>query len=189
MGRVPADGRLWRMTVGEPEDVCQSPAALVAELCALVGAAEVQRWCMDVLSGRAACDDPDRPSIAWLGGGPAAMPCSRAIWRREGRTTQRLFVAARSAACPGGLQRTSPALGRAVVSGLPGPADGLLPAVAQSLPEGVDPGAAEIVERQRAPRHGHRQRLARSCYLLPISPGPLLVGRHQPQPIETARRN
>lgn len=45
-----------------------------------------------------------------------------------------------------------------VVSDLP--SSGVLPAVAQSIPEEVDTRAAEIVERHRASGHGHPQRLA-----------------------------
>lgn len=67
-----ADGRLRRVTVAAPDDLSQSPAVLVAELCDVLGAAEVARWCTDLLSGRAAFDDPARPSLTWLGGGPAA---------------------------------------------------------------------------------------------------------------------
>ena len=45
-----------------------TPAARIAELVDLVGHEEVVTWCADLLAGRAAHDDPELPSLAWLGG-------------------------------------------------------------------------------------------------------------------------
>jgi len=57
------------MAVGEPEDLSQSPAVLVAELCDILGTAEVTRWCIGLLCGRTPYDNPELPSLTWLGGG------------------------------------------------------------------------------------------------------------------------
>ena len=45
-----------------------TPAARVAELVDLVGRDEVVGWCADLLRGRVAHDDPERPPLTWLGG-------------------------------------------------------------------------------------------------------------------------
>jgi len=45
-----------------------TPAARVAELVDLVGRDAVVSWCADLLGGRVAHDDPDRPPLSWLGG-------------------------------------------------------------------------------------------------------------------------
>jgi HEAT repeat protein len=45
---------------------------LVDEACRVYGTDEVVRWCIDLLTGEAAYDDPDRPSVLWLAGAAAA---------------------------------------------------------------------------------------------------------------------
>ena len=52
----------------EPTSTDGTPAARVAELVDLVGRDAVVAWCADLLGGRAALDDPDRPPLTWLGG-------------------------------------------------------------------------------------------------------------------------
>lgn len=49
-----------------------SPEASVRRLCRLVGEDEVVSWCAGLLSGAIDERDPDRPSLVWLGGGPAS---------------------------------------------------------------------------------------------------------------------
>ncbi len=55
----------------QPTSLGGTPAARVAELVELVGRDEVVAWCADLLGGRAAHDDPERPPLTWLGGRPA----------------------------------------------------------------------------------------------------------------------
>jgi HEAT repeat protein len=38
-----------------------------------LGTKAVAAWCADLLSGQATCDDPDLPSLAWLGGPHGAV--------------------------------------------------------------------------------------------------------------------
>ena len=52
----------------EPTSTDGTPASRVAELVELVGSDDVVAWCADLLRGRAAHDDPDRPPLTWLGG-------------------------------------------------------------------------------------------------------------------------
>ena len=52
----------------QPTSLAGTPAARVAELVDLVGRDEVVAWCADLLGGRAAHDDPERPPLTWLGG-------------------------------------------------------------------------------------------------------------------------
>ena len=52
----------------QPTSLDGTPAAHVAELVQLVGRDEVVAWCADLLGGRVAHDDPDRPPLTWLGG-------------------------------------------------------------------------------------------------------------------------
>jgi hypothetical protein len=54
--------------VQEPSTLDTTPAGRVAELVDLVGRDAVVAWCADLLAGRVAHDDPDRPPLSWLGG-------------------------------------------------------------------------------------------------------------------------
>src|ERR1700689_3126811 len=61
----------------EPAELNSLPAAGIGFLRGLVGADEVVRWCAQLLRARVAFDDPDRPSLAWLGGANAVYELSR----------------------------------------------------------------------------------------------------------------
>ena len=54
-----------------PRDVRASPKQRVAALVGHLGTAEVVAWCGDLVAGATAYDDPDAPSLAWLGGAHA----------------------------------------------------------------------------------------------------------------------
>ncbi|MFJ1756446.1 HEAT repeat domain-containing protein [Kitasatospora sp. NPDC088134] len=69
------------MALPVPADLDQYPGALVAAACAEFGTEHVVEWCAALLAGRAAPDDPERPSLYWIGGRPAAGTL------RTGRTT------------------------------------------------------------------------------------------------------
>ena len=64
------------METPEPEptaaELALAPAARVRVLGDLIGADAVADWAAELLTGRCAPDDPDRPSILWLGGPHAA---------------------------------------------------------------------------------------------------------------------
>jgi HEAT repeat protein len=55
-----------------PVDLGLHPRALVAQACAQLGREAVAEWCVSLLEDRIAPDDPRQPSLAWIGGGPAA---------------------------------------------------------------------------------------------------------------------
>ena len=52
---------------GPPPDLT-TPAHRVRALAARIGQGETASWCAELLAGRVAHDDPDRPPLAWLGG-------------------------------------------------------------------------------------------------------------------------
>ncbi|MCX4744282.1 HEAT repeat domain-containing protein [Kitasatospora sp. NBC_01287] len=58
-------------------DLGQHPGALVAQACSRLGHGQVADWCVGLLAGRLAPDDPEHPSLAWLGGAPAAAALRR----------------------------------------------------------------------------------------------------------------
>jgi len=68
----PASPYSGRMQTAEPSELGGLPAARLHELRDLLGAAEVVRWCANLLTRRVAYDDPDLPSLTWLGGAHAA---------------------------------------------------------------------------------------------------------------------
>jgi len=66
-----------------PSDPRGHPGARVSEACAVYGAAAIARWCADLLVGEVAYDDPESPSLIWLGGPHAAAEL------RKGRLVER----------------------------------------------------------------------------------------------------
>jgi HEAT repeat protein len=63
----------------------EAPKDLVAQACAKYGREVVGRWCADLLAGRRAYDDPDAPSITWLGGAHAEAELHRGDLRERGQ--------------------------------------------------------------------------------------------------------
>ncbi|GAA1217921.1 hypothetical protein GCM10009665_04760 [Kitasatospora nipponensis] len=61
------------MTLPAPTDpdLDLHPGALVTQACARLGRRTVTTWCVDLLAGRVAPDDPRQPSLGWIGGRPA----------------------------------------------------------------------------------------------------------------------
>ncbi|MFE1315838.1 HEAT repeat domain-containing protein [Streptomyces sp. NPDC058755] len=60
------------MALPVPVDVELHPKVLVAQACAQLGRETVSEWCVSLLEERIAPDDPCQPSLAWIGGNPAA---------------------------------------------------------------------------------------------------------------------
>jgi HEAT repeat protein len=51
-----------------PDELDLRPEERVRLLVDRIGSAPFARWCADLLAGRVAHDDPDEPSLLWLGG-------------------------------------------------------------------------------------------------------------------------
>jgi len=101
------------MALPEPTDLREPPADRVRELAELLGAAEVVRWCAEVLSGRTPFDDPQAPSLSWLGGAHAAAELARGELVARGVDYWPRVWAARGLLhvwCPSGAIVAGPAL-------------------------------------------------------------------------------
>ena len=65
------------MRVPPPSDPGATPSEHLRVLEEIVGAPAIVQWCADLLGGRVAADDPDLPSLVWLGGASAAAELPR----------------------------------------------------------------------------------------------------------------
>lgn len=74
------------MRIAEPTDPAATPAGLMRGLRSAVGDGHAAAWCVDLLAGRVAPDDPDAPPLAWLGGSAAAQAGSYwpRVWAARG---------------------------------------------------------------------------------------------------------
>lgn len=98
--------------MSEPADPSVSPRELARGAAAAFGAGETAAWCADLLAGRAAFDDPDLPSLLWLGGRMARWELDRRAAPGEDRYWPRVWGAR------GLLYVWRPAAGPDVVDGL-----------------------------------------------------------------------
>ncbi|MFJ8042665.1 HEAT repeat domain-containing protein [Kitasatospora sp. NPDC096147] len=55
-----------------PGELDQRPRALVEQACERLGRGAVVAWCVALLEQRTAPDDPEQPSLTWIGGRHAA---------------------------------------------------------------------------------------------------------------------
>lgn len=103
------------MQVTEPPTVelSKPPAMRLGALTALAGATVVAEWCARLLSGVAPYDDPQWPSIGWLGGAHATS-----LLRRRGKDLGDQAYWPRVWAARGLLHIWSQAAAAAVVTGL-----------------------------------------------------------------------
>jgi len=61
-------------------DPSWTPRSGVADATAAIGEPAVVAWCCDLLTGRAAPEDPAGPPLEWIGGRPGTFPLER--WLR-----------------------------------------------------------------------------------------------------------
>lgn len=102
--------------MSRPGDPAVSPRDLLRRAVAEHGEDAVAAWCADLLAVRAAFDDPDLPSLLWLGGRVARWELDRAAAPGEDRYWPRVWGAR------GLLYVWRPAAGPDVVAGLTDPA-------------------------------------------------------------------
>jgi hypothetical protein len=66
-------------------ELAASPRDRTAMACAAYGSEVFAHWCADLLAGRAGYEDPDRPSITWLGGRHAVAELRRGPLAERGQ--------------------------------------------------------------------------------------------------------
>ena len=69
-----------------------SPRARILMLARRIGDGVVARWCRELLAGAVAHNDPDRPSVNWLGGRHAASEPKQDYWFRVWAARGLLYV-------------------------------------------------------------------------------------------------
>ncbi|GLZ78636.1 hypothetical protein Afil01_34430 [Actinorhabdospora filicis] len=102
--------------MSEPADLAASPRDLLRGAAAVFGEDEIAAWCGDLLAARAAFDDPELPSLLWLGGRVARWELEREAEPGEDRYWPRVWGAR------GLLYVWRPPVGGDVVAGLGDPA-------------------------------------------------------------------